>query len=95
MKKIIALAVAVSVSPAFAFINDGDTSANNNVVGGASSTMRSDGEARGTANFTMSFSGSATTKGNFDADGDGSAQNMFDTDTRSYRPYYYPNNVVK
>ena len=92
MKTLIAYATIVistvlfTFGPAHAFMDDGSfvQDARNN----GEAQMKGNGEARGTANFTMSFSGSGTTKGNFDADS--ATQNMFDNNTRSYRPYYYP-----
>jgi len=93
MKNLVAYATIVmgtvmfTFGPAHAFINDGDlmqdarNSGNGQVNGNA--------EGRGVATFSMNFSASANTKGNFDADG--MTQNMFDTNTRSQRPYYYLN----
>lgn len=84
--------VLLTFGPAHAFFNDNGDFVQDGRNNGQFNT-KGNGEARGTANFTMSFSGSGTTKGDFVADG--ATQNMFDNNTRSYRPYYYPNAEVK
>lgn len=92
MKTLIAYAtIAISTvlftfGPAHAFFNHGDFVQDGRNNGEFNSKGNS--EARGTANFTMSFSGSGTTKGDFDANG--MTQNMFDSKSYEYRPYYYP-----
>jgi hypothetical protein len=73
--------------PAQAFMNDGNFAQDGRNNGEFNS--KGNAEGRGTANFTMSFSGSGTTKGNMDANG--STQNMFDSKSYEYRPYYYGN----
>ena len=92
MKTLIAYAtIAISTvlftfGPAHAFMDDGSFVQDGRNNGEAQ--MKGNAEGRGVATFSMNFSASANTKGNFDADG--MTQNMFDNNTRSYRPYYYP-----
>ena len=90
MKKIIALALALNATTAFAFFNDGQSTGNG--AGNANGEVVGNGNAEGEATFTMSFSGKGRTAGDFAGNGNTSGHVNAQGDGRDvYRPPYYGN----
>ena len=90
MKKIIALALVLNATTAFAFFNDGQSAGNG--AGNANGEVVGNGNAEGEATFTMSFSGKGRTAGDFAGNGNTSGNVNAQGDGRDvYRPPYYGN----
>ena len=88
MKKIIALAVLLNASTAFAFFDNGQTAGNG--AGNANGEVVGNGNAEGEANFSMSFTARGKTKGDFAGNGNTSGNVNAQGDGRDvYRPPYY------
>ena len=90
MKKIIALAVALNTTTAFAFFNDGAT--NGAFVNDGRGEVVGNGNAEGEATFSMTFSGKGRTAGDFKGNGyNNSSMNAYGEQRDVYRPPYYGN----
>lgn len=90
MKKIIALALVLNATTAFAFFNDGQSAGNGS--GNANGEVVGNGNAEGEANFSMSFTARGKTKGDFAGNGNTSGNVTAQGDGRDvYRPPYYGN----
>ena len=90
MKKIIALALVLNATTAFAFFNDGQSTGNGS--GNANGEVVGNGNAEGEANFSMSFSGRGKAKGDFAGNGNTSGNVTAQGDGCDvYRPPYYGN----
>ena len=92
MKKIIALALVLNATTAFAFFNDGQSAGMGS--GNANGEVVGNGNAEGEATFTMSFSGKGRTAGDFAGNGNTSGSVNAQGDGRDvYRPPYYGNSA--
>jgi len=90
MKKIIALALVLNATTAFAFFNDGQSAGNG--AGNANGEVVGNGNAEGEATFTMSFSGKGRTAGDFAGNGATAGNVNAQGDGRDvYRLPYYGN----
>ena len=90
MKKIIALALVLNATTAFAFFNDGQSAGNG--AGNANGEVVGNGNAEGEANFSMSLTARGKTKGDFAGNGNTSGHVNAQGDGRDvYRPPYYGN----
>jgi len=90
MKKIIALALVLNATTAFAFFNEGQTMGNG--AGSANGEVVGNGNAEGEATFTMSFSGKGRTAGDFQGNGyNTSSMTAYGEQRDVYRPPYYGN----
>lgn len=90
MKKIIALAVLLNTTTAFAFFDNGQSAGHG--AGNANSEVVGNGNAEGEANFSMSFTARGKTKGDFAGNGNTSGNVNVQGDGRDvYRPPYYGN----
>jgi len=92
MKKIIALALALNATTAFAFFNEGQTMGNG--AGSANGEVVGNGNAEGEANFSMSFTARGKTAGDFNGYGATAGNVNAQGDGRDvYRPPYYGNSA--
>jgi hypothetical protein len=90
MKKIIALALVLNATTAFAFFAD-DAASNAAGMGQGRADVQGNGNAEGEANFSMSFTARGKTAGDFNGNGDfNSNVNGYGVQSRDvYRPPYY------
>ena len=90
MKKIIALALVLNATTAFAFFDNGQSAGNG--AGNANGEVVGNGNAEGEATFTMSFSGKGRTAGDFQGNGyNNSSMTAYGEQRDVYRPPYYGN----
>ena len=90
MKKIIALALVLNATTAFAFFDNGQSAGNG--AGSANGEVVGNGNAEGEANFSMSFTARGKTAGDFNGYGATAGNVNAQGDGRDvYRPPYYGN----
>jgi hypothetical protein len=89
MKKIIALALVLNATTAFAFFAD-DAASNAAGMGQGRANVQGNGNAEGEANFSMSFTGKGRMNADVDGNGDfNSNVNGYGEQRDVYRPPYY------